>query len=540
MSSGDNKKLLQTFYLELSNNEAQIRSLVQDLFLLLHLSGAFSGTSGNIIIDEMKIFANTLTKAHQEVNDINSLADQILTNSAQLNELVTDTISKTRESAKSVDQAGGSMETIQNSFTEVTTFFAELQEAYRQVAGSITNIEKIASQTNLLALNAAIEAAKAGEHGKGFAVVAEEVRALADTSKKIAGSIHSLLDNLNQRMSEADTALHSYQEQHQQIAVIINTEVKDLKTTLNKLVNANQALNDISVVVEKQSLSTKQLLNHISNAAGNVDQVLQKSKNVDVSFEQIADRSEKLKNCCNAQFRRIIGLETVRPLNKIIRNAQTLTIAHDDAFAPWVYTREGESKGISVDIFKEIAAQLGFSVRIIGATWASIFPLLTSGQIDLILNAGWPNPYFDMFPVIATHSYARFETVLFKMTDSPLKAEIKELNGKNIGVQRAGLGATLLQKAKARIIEYDNDASSFLDHFWGKTEYVIAEQRVGLRLNNSYFRGTFQIVSEPLEQMDVVCLTHEKNRKLCEKIDLAISHPEVRQSIAAIMNNYQA
>lgn len=69
---------------------------------------------------------------------------------------------------------------------------AEDSKQVERINELTNDILSIAGQTNLLALNASIEAARAGEAGKGFAVVAEEIRQLAESSRRTADSIQEL------------------------------------------------------------------------------------------------------------------------------------------------------------------------------------------------------------------------------------------------------------------------------------------------------------------------------------------------------------
>ncbi|TGE33483.1 methyl-accepting chemotaxis protein [Desulfosporosinus sp. Sb-LF] len=79
---------------------------------------------------------------------------------------------------------------------EIQTGSQILKDQTGQIRGITQIITGISDQTNLLALNAAIEAARAGEVGRGFAAVAEDVRKLAEGSRKSASQIAELIDQV--------------------------------------------------------------------------------------------------------------------------------------------------------------------------------------------------------------------------------------------------------------------------------------------------------------------------------------------------------
>ncbi|MBB6123193.1 methyl-accepting chemotaxis protein [Sphingobium subterraneum] len=75
------------------------------------------------------------------------------------------------------------------SVDRATARIADFEEAADRVEAMQMLIANVANQTNLLALNASIEAARVGEAGKGFMVVADEVKSLAQSTRKATQDI---------------------------------------------------------------------------------------------------------------------------------------------------------------------------------------------------------------------------------------------------------------------------------------------------------------------------------------------------------------
>ncbi|RDV14303.1 HAMP domain-containing protein [Pontibacter diazotrophicus] len=108
---------------------------------------------------------------------------------------------------KTVAEVVKNMEEISSSAALTAKTIEVLSTRSQEISKSLGVITDIAAQTNLLALNAAIEAARAGDAGRGFAVVAEEIRKLAEGSRKSASEIATLVEDVKKDTASAATAI---------------------------------------------------------------------------------------------------------------------------------------------------------------------------------------------------------------------------------------------------------------------------------------------------------------------------------------------
>lgn len=124
-----------------------------------------------------------------------------------------DTDRQAAQGAAIVQQAVQGMQQVEAAARETSAVITELGQCSQQIGTIVEAIRKIAAQTNLLAINASIEAAHAGEHGRGFAVVANEVRTLAEQSRKAATEIERMTKSIQQGVAAAIAGMATCVEQ---------------------------------------------------------------------------------------------------------------------------------------------------------------------------------------------------------------------------------------------------------------------------------------------------------------------------------------
>lgn len=170
--------------------------------------------------------------------------------------------------------------TIAETNKAVTEAMERLQKKTKEVEEIAGMILNISGQTNLLALNASIESARAGEAGRGFAVVAEQIRQLAEQTKKSTESITRITNELNSNANDVvksvGESVQAAESQSENILSAANTFEK-LTEDMTELI---AGINEIDRKISGLSESNNKIVENISQLSAVTEEVTASAQQV--------------------------------------------------------------------------------------------------------------------------------------------------------------------------------------------------------------------------------------------------------------------
>ena len=200
----------------------------------------------------------TVSQQASSVNETSTTMGELGTSSRQSSEQAEvsasgarHALSLTESGTKAVRQTLDEMTTLKDKVGAIAEQILRLSEQTNQIGNISGLVGDLANQTNMLALNAAVEAARAGDHGKGFAVVAEEIRKLADQSKKSAEKINTLV-------SDIQTAINSTVMVTDEGNKTVNEGLSLARSMAEAFTGVSDSINNVFISSQQISLNAKQ------------------------------------------------------------------------------------------------------------------------------------------------------------------------------------------------------------------------------------------------------------------------------------------
>ena len=227
-----------------------------------------------------------IEEVSQSIQSIAMAIQGVASNAIKTMEMMKQSEQITRTIGSDAEKGMSKMNSMKSIVSESSNDVKKLAKELSKVDNMTEFITQIAEQTNLLALNAAIEAARAGDVGRGFAVVAEEVRRLAENSKKGAEEISDIISSLKESSDKTTISIEKgnivVQDAYDVITNILNS-IKGITTSITEVVSQMQ---EISAATEQVSSGTEE-------ATAASEEILSVAQTNLKSFEDIVNAKDK-------------------------------------------------------------------------------------------------------------------------------------------------------------------------------------------------------------------------------------------------------
>ena len=309
-----------------NSSTQSIHSLVEEL--------TESTDSVNTAMSDVAVSMESTSASIQEQAEVAGRIQDIINETVEMTDELEKISRETRASVKAGQALVGNIvvqtEQIEQENTMVKDNMSQLHTHTKDMQKIIGIIQQISAQTNLLALNASIEAAHAGDAGKGFAVVAEEIRILAEQTKKSTESIEEIISKLDQNAADTIESMDLVMDK-------INGQVSmihEIEEGFNGIRSGMSDLKENSIHMSEQIRTLKE-----SN-----DSLVDSTNNLSSTSEEVSASAEETNAMCADNADRF------KTINQVLTDLTAETARMDSLINEYHLIREKDDPGESIKI----------------------------------------------------------------------------------------------------------------------------------------------------------------------------------------------
>jgi methyl-accepting chemotaxis protein len=190
----------------------------------------------------------------------------------------------------------GDLLSLVDTLTQHVTGFAAAMEQVRRTS---QDIERIADTTNILAFNAMIEARRAGEAGRTFTVVADEVKGLANETRRATEEIGRTIDALG---SEAEQVVGRIQA-GAQASDEARTSIAGIDHTLSAVIQLVEEVDRQNALIARTSGGIGTHVDGVRKVLASFDAATRENES---KLDTAHTRMEQLEMTANVMFDKIV------------------------------------------------------------------------------------------------------------------------------------------------------------------------------------------------------------------------------------------
>ena len=310
---------LSSLLTEVTNQVLVIKSSSTDMLMTSEEMNVSTGEIATSISEMNRGSQDQLVKVDQAsalIEAVMKFAASMRDQAVSIHDAAKQGVDESNEGMNSISRLDDSMQEILNYSEQTNRSIESLSKSSQDITSVLRIIKEIAAQTNLLALNAAIEAAQAGDAGRGFSVVAEEIRKLAEDSKRSVGDIEELISTVQKETSETanlvvsmgnkikdggaatKTSLRAFQSISTKYGDTLNQSDQILKATEQQsedVSNIVDLMNSIVVIAEETAAGTEQVASSSAELAVGMESYIQKNRDVTAITDELTEKVNQFK-----------------------------------------------------------------------------------------------------------------------------------------------------------------------------------------------------------------------------------------------------